>query len=44
MEYKVKKENIVKLTKYLEKKYEYNRMGTSTKQQQLGLGKLCEKK
>jgi hypothetical protein len=33
MEYKIKEENIVKLTKYLEKKYEYNRMGTSNKQQ-----------
>jgi hypothetical protein len=43
MEYKVKKENIVKLTKYLEKKYEYNRMGQGTKQQQLGLGRLREK-
>jgi hypothetical protein len=43
MEYKVKKENIVKLTKYLQKKYEYNRMGQGTKQQQFGLGKMCEK-
>jgi hypothetical protein len=38
MEYKVKKENIIKLTKYLEKKYEYNRMGTSNKKQQFVLG------
>jgi hypothetical protein len=42
MEYKVKKENILKLTKYLEKKYEYNRMGESSKQQQFGLGKLSK--
>jgi hypothetical protein len=33
MEYKIKEENIIKLTKYLEKKYEHNRMGRSSEKQ-----------
>jgi hypothetical protein len=39
MEYKVKRENLVKLEKYLKSKNEHNRMGPSCKQyDRLGTG------
>jgi hypothetical protein len=43
MEYKVKKENIIKLTKYLEKKYEHNRMGKSISEQYIRMGQMQKK-